>query len=137
MKTWERLPHTADIKIRVYGSTQQELFERALQAMFAVLGPLPLPGEKGRVERTLHVKAHDAESLMVDFLSEALYFSEVHSESYDTCTIEFFRPWEIRARVKGLPVEGFESGEIKAVTYHDLKIAEHNGVWQTDIVFDV
>lgn len=138
MKIWERLSHTADIKIRVYGATQRELFEHAVQAMFEVLGPLPRYAKKEHVvERMLQVKAHDAESLLVDFLSDVLYLSEVHGESYDVCSIEQFRPWEISACVKGFPIEGFESGEIKAVTYHELKIVEDNGVWQADIVFDI
>ena len=33
--------------------------------------------------------------------------------------------------------KGFEESEIKAVTYHDLNFVQKNGVWQTDIVFDI
>jgi len=137
MKMWERLSHTADIKIRVYGATQQELFEHALCAMFAVLGPLPRKEKQEAVERTLRIKSQDAESLLVDFLSEALYLSEVYGESYDVCSIEYFSRWELRAQVQGFAVEGFESGEIKAVTYHELAIVEHDGRWHADIVFDI
>jgi len=138
MKKWERLPHTADIQIRVYGDTVKELFECSLQAMFEVLGPIRRHEKKeSMVEHSFHIMAHDAESLMVDFLSEALYLSEKHGESYDLCVIDIFRPWEILARVRGFAIEGFESGEIKAVTYHQLKVIERDGLWQADIVFDV
>lgn len=139
MKKWERLPHTADIKIRVYGTTEKELFEHAVCAMFEVLGPLPRSQKKETRsdQRLVHIMAHDRASLLVDFLSEALYLSEVHGESYAVCTIELFRPWEITARLHGFPIEGFESGEIKAVTYHELEMREHKGIWQADIVFDV
>ena len=43
----------------------------------------------------------------------------------------------IRATLCGIKVEGFEVVEIKAVTYHELKIKKENDTWQADIVFDI
>ena len=38
-KDFESIPHTADIKIRVYGNTLAELFRNALAGMFQSTGP--------------------------------------------------------------------------------------------------
>lgn len=137
MKRWERLPHTADSKIRVYGSTLQELFEQALKAMFEVLGPVYEAGKKERVVHEVHVLSPNVEVLLVDFLSEAWYLSAVHDEAYDLCEITFFSSHEVRATVQGFPVERYEHGEIKAVTYHELVVKESDGIWHADIVFDI
>ena len=39
MRYFTQLPHTADIQIRVFGKTKQELFAHALIAMFLVVKP--------------------------------------------------------------------------------------------------
>ena len=39
MKDFEMVPHTADIKIRAYGHTMEELFRHALQGMFQSIRP--------------------------------------------------------------------------------------------------
>ncbi len=146
MKDFEQRAHTADIKIRVYGNTQSELFKHALIGMFQVIEPhaaackriddrLVCPELPQKHEIT--VESPDNESLLVDFLSEALWLSDVHNEAYLDATIEQLTDTFIQATVAGVKVTGFDVVEIKAVTYHDLAIKQINGVWQTDIVFDI
>ena len=91
MIDFEILPHTADIKIRAYGKTKKELFCNALIGMFQAVRPIvpecsvknnrvvcPSLPERHEVEIT----ASDEESLLVDFLSEALYLSDVYNQAY-------------------------------------------------------
>ena len=126
-KDFEQLSHTADIEIRVYGITLQQLFEHALIGMFQVIGPKVVGC---RIE-------NDIESLLVDFLSEAWYFSDIHNEAYLKADIHELTQTHIRATLHGVEVQGFDVVEIKAVTYHDLHIEQLNGMWQTNIVFDI
>ncbi len=146
MKDFEQLAHTADIKIRVYGNTQSELFKHALIGMFQVIGPHAaacksiddrLICPKLPQKHEIMVESPDIESLMVDFLSEALWLSDVHNEAYLDATIERLTDTFIQVTVAGVQVTGFDVVEIKAVTYHDLAIKQIDGVWQTDIVFDI
>ena len=143
---FEQLPHTADIKIRVYGATMEELFSHALIGMFTVVHPIapgcsyvderlvcPLLPERHEV----NVQAIDRDALLVDFLSEALYLSDAHNEAYLEVTIHELDNKNISATLHGVKISGFEVVEIKAVTHHDLRIIEKDGVWQTDIVFDI
>ena len=89
------------------------------------------------VSHDIDVVANDYESLLVDFLSEALYLSDVYNEAYLDSQINLLTDQSIRATLQGVPVTGFEVVEIKAVTYHDLSLQQVDGVWQTDIVFDI
>jgi SHS2 domain-containing protein len=147
VKDFEQIPHTADIEIRVFGATLAQLFEHAMIGMFQVIGP-KVTGDctitQGRLVcaqlpsiQDVDVSSFDRESLLVDFLSEAWYLSDVHNEAYLKADIHELTQTRIRATLYGVPVRGFDVVEIKAVTYHDLHITQVNGVWQTNIVFDI
>ncbi|MGE0206964.1 MAG: archease [Candidatus Babeliales bacterium] len=146
MKDFEQLPHTADLKIRVYGSSLQELFKHALIGMFQSIGPQSsacvrkddrLVCQELPVHHEVAIKASTKESLLVDFLSEALYLSDVHNEAYLDVAITDFNEHHIKATLYGIKIDRFDVVEIKAVTYHDLEIKHHDTQWQADIVFDI
>ena len=133
-KKFEVLPHTADLKIRAYGDNLQMLFCNVLRGMFESIGPVVGGGE---VERSFDVSSHDLESLLVDYLSEALYLSDVHGEAYLDAVIDEISPTHVKGMFKGVGVDDFETGEIKAVTHHDLKIEERDGEWVAEVLFDL
>lgn len=145
-KDFESIAHTADIKIRVYGNTLPEFFRHAVIAMFQVIKPR-IPGCKEIDERIIcdalpihhriSIVSIDKESVLVDFLSEALYLSDVHNEAYLDATIHQVSDTSLDATLYGREVEGFEVVEIKAVTYHELTITQTDGIWQADIVLDI
>ena len=145
-KDFEQVPHTADIKIRVYGKTLADLFRNAVIGMFQSIGP-QVPGcrvenerlvcDQLTVKHDIEVASIDLEALLVDFLSEALYLSDVYNEAYLDAKIHKVNDKSIQATLYGVKVTGFEVVEIKAVTYHELKIEQVEGLWQADIVFDI
>ena len=145
-KDFENLPHTADIKIRAYGKTLQELFCNALIGMFQAIGP-QVAGcnvENERVicnnlpeHRDIAIESPDIEALLVDFLSEALYFSDVNDEVYLHVDFTMLTETNLVAILHGVKVQGFEVVEIKAVTYHEMNIKKVDGIWQTNVVFDI
>jgi len=146
MKDFEVLPHTADIKIRVYGNDLKQFFRNAVIGMFQSVGPKAkgCKMESERVicnelpeKRKVEVKAPDIGALLVDFLSEALYLSDVYNEAYLDADIQEVSENHIIATLKGVKVQGFEVVEIKAVTYHELDVENVNGVWQSNVVFDI
>ena len=138
MKRYEQIPHTADIAVRVYGKNIKELFANAAYAMSDVIADLE--GLKSSQEIDVKVNAPSLEELLVSWLSELLYifctkfiiFSEFEILSIDDNNIV--------AKAKGRPVGDNKSRlktEIKAVTYHDLKIKKTPEGVSVDIVFDV
>jgi len=145
-KKFELIEHTADIQVRVYGNSLEELFEHALIGMFQSIGPHAqgcdvIDGylECKTLDRShkIDVASTDREALLVDFLSEALYLSDVHDEAYLAAAISDLTDTHIQATIKGVAISGFDVVEVKAVTYHGLVIKQVNGVWQADIVFDI
>lgn len=146
MEIYKQLPHTADIKIRAFGATKEELFIHALIGMFQVIGPhakgcstingfLICP-DLPKVHE-IDVSSPDIESLLVDFLSYAWWLSDVYNEAYLAGEVHEFSDTHIKATVRGVAITGFDVVEIKAVTYHDLQIKEIDGHWEADIVFDI
>ena len=146
MQDFEQLPHTADIKIRVYGKTKKDLFRHALIGMFQVVGP-KIAGCRVEYERVfcdllaekheIMIQAPDEVALLVDFLSEALYLSDVNDEAYLDADIHELTDRTVKATIYGAKVTGFEVVELKAVTYHELAIKKIDNLWQADIVFDI
>ncbi|HEX2978281.1 MAG TPA: archease [Candidatus Babeliales bacterium] len=138
--------HTADLKIRVFGSTYEELFKNALIGMFQSIGPsAPNCSQKNNllvcndlpISRELNVYGENLEDVLINFLSEALYLSDVHNEAYLDAVVYELSAQALKASLKGVPVSGFEI-EIKAVTYHECHITKMaDGRWTTELVFDI
>lgn len=146
MKEFELIDHTADLKLRVYGTSLEQLFINALKGMFQSVHPLSsfCTSQEDTIVCTSLPKKHtitldspDTVSLLVDFLSEALYLSDVHNEAYLDAKINILTATHLESEIFGIPIERFRDFEIKAVTYHDLSITHTKGIWQTDIVFDI
>ncbi|MFC1842709.1 archease [Candidatus Dependentiae bacterium] len=145
-KDFEVLSHTADIKIRVYGKTLKAFFRNAVIGMFQVIGP-KIPGCKKENNRVIcnnlpqrhkvEIESFDLDSVLVDFLSEALYLSDVHDQAYLDADIDEVTENKICAILHGIKVQGFEVVEIKAVTYHEMQVKKIDGIWQSNIVFDI
>src|SRR5256885_13017328 len=71
---YEEIEHTADVGIRAYGSTLNELFANAAEGMFSLIADLDSVKPVGAVEVLL--AAEDVETLLLRWLSELLYIHE-------------------------------------------------------------
>jgi SHS2 domain-containing protein len=144
---FELLSHTADIKMRAYGTTLEELFRSTLKGMFSSIKPRSshivykndeLICTKFTVEHKLVTHSPNLHSLLVDFLSDCLYLSDVHNEAYFDARFDILSNTELQAYIYGVTITGFEATEIKGVTYNDLDIQQSpDGLWQATVVFDI
>ena len=127
------MAHTADWALKVWAPDLGGLFIQAVQGMYALMGVVL--DEMPCVERVFELTGQDAEDLLVSFLEELLYHAEMHGEG--VCSFDVrFEDQQLIAAVCIVPVSGPEK-EIKAVTYHGLKIVETPQGLETVIVFDV
>ncbi len=132
---YEILEHKADLKIRVFGKTKEELFKNALFAMTESMRPESR--DKEIAKRKLEIKSGDFNTLLIDFLSEVLYQSQVNKESYVDVKFKKFTEDELKAEIIGGKVERLGE-EIKAATYHNLDIRQNkDGIWEAIILFDI
>ena len=132
----EFLDHTADIRIRITGSSFAQLFRESLQAMNQILGPIDDSGKSQSEFYNLEVKATDRTTLLVDFLSEVLTQTHISNVLYDTIDFVSLEETGLRAQLSGYTITAFEE-DIKAVTYHEAEVIEKDGTWSTVIVFDI
>lgn len=135
MQPHKILPHTADLRLKIFGKTKEELFANAVRGMFLAIEPT-YSEDAPEVGRLVRINSKDTDALLIDFLSEVLYLSDIHDEAYNKIEIEQLSDQEIRAIIFGKPIKGFRE-EIKAVTYHGAHIKQVKGVWEVEIIFDI
>lgn len=134
MKKYEILEHKADLKIRAFGKTKEELFENVMIGMFESAG---YRGEGKEIKKEIKISSLDLPSLLVDFLSEVLYLSEVNRQVYYQIQFKKFLDKEIEGNLLGKKLKRIRV-EIKGVTYHNLDIhRKKNKTWEATVLFDI
>ena len=135
---FEILEHTADIGFRVRVRTLAEVFETAALALESIA--LETGAIEPRQEYRLEATGEDRESLLVNWLSEALYWIDGEQLAF-----HHFRVAGLGAR----QVTGWGAGEprdparhparliVKAVTYHQLRVAETPEGWEAEVYLDI
>ena len=134
-KGYKILEHPADVRVQAFGNNKEELFLNAMKGMVAVLRP-KIKDKKEKIKNKIKVKSVDINALLVDFLSEVLYLSQVNKEIYTDVKFDRFSDKELGGELIGNKIESFGE-DIKAVTYHDLKIEQKNGLFEATILFDI
>jgi SHS2 domain-containing protein len=132
---YEEIDHTADVGIRAYGRTVDELFANAAEAMFSLIADLPTVKPVGEVE--VRLEAEDLPTLLLRWLSELLYLHETQRLLFSSFEVQ----------VVGTSLEGRARGEaidkrrhelklvIKAVTRHGLTVDPGKGI--AEVIFDI
>lgn len=146
MYNFTLLPHTADIKIRVQENCLERLFIATLYAMFCCMRPSHkacsdinyYKSSEGQfISRHIALEAGDLGVLLVDFLSIALSYADIYDEAYFDAQINSLTDRTVDATFKGVKVTGYDGVDIKAVTYHDLRIEKTEKGFVAEVVFDV
>jgi len=138
MKRYEQIDHTADIGIKVYGKDLKELFTNAAFAMFDIMADLQ--GLKGSVTVDIKKDAANSEELLIEWLDELLYNFYTKTLIFNDFQIIELDEKHIIGRATGRHVGENRSRlktEIKAATYHELKIEKKDDIFQTQLIFDV
>lgn len=128
--------HTADWELEVWGPDMSALLEQAARGMYALSGVRLWSSP--RLTRELEMQAPDRESLLVGFLSELLYLGDEQRIAFDRFDLKVLGGDQLRlhASLEGAEIES-QSKEIKAVTYHNLEVIEHDGRLIARVIFDV
>lgn len=130
---YREIEHTADWELEVWAPNFTSLLEQAALGMFKLSG-MTLKGEP-KETRSFYFSASDLESLLVDFLSELIFLAEQEYLGFDQFDIAP-EGESLAVQLSGSPIKILHR-EIKAVTYHNLKISESKEGLNTRIVFDV
>jgi len=141
MKNYELIEHTADIGIRVRAKDLKELFRNTALAMFEIMAE-----EKSSVTRhqspvkriMIKQKAQDLEELFVNWLNELLSLSSTKELIFSDFKINKLDKNNLEAEAEGEDIKNYKVNmEVKAATYHQLKIEDKGDFWQAEVIFDV
>jgi SHS2 domain-containing protein len=137
-KDYELIEHTADIGIRVEGSELKDVFSKAAGAMFDIMaqrkGAVLALRRKVKIEQS----ASDLQELFVNWLNELLSLSATGKVIFYGFTIEQLTDNHIIATATGQSYNCYKVNiEIKAATYHQLKIGRAETGWRAEVIFDV
>ena len=141
MKNYELIEHTADIGIKVRGETLKELFKNTALAMFEIMAEQrsKVKGKRSKVKKiVIRQKADDLEELFINWLNELLSLSATKEKIF--CDFQFKKldGHNLEAIVAGCDIKDYKiNTEIKAATYHQLKLEETPSGWQAEVIFDV
>jgi len=138
MERYEIIPHTADIGIKAYGKNLPELFKNAAYGMFEIIADLD--GLKGSIKEPIEIKADNREELLVAWLGELLYHFYTKQIIFFDFDIEEIGDTALKAKAIGRHVGENRNRlktEIKAVTYHELKVEQKEGNFVSTVIFDV
>jgi SHS2 domain-containing protein len=144
---FRELNHTADLRIEVYGTDEQDLFQNAIESLYVLLG---LPRSPRCTEilpcGAVRVQGGDREEALIRLLSEILYLVNEEerqllpkwvsvragSEKLRECEVEVKGHWRALSAE-----EVSEKREIKAVTYHDVEICPIEQGYAARVVMDI
>lgn len=138
MGTHRLLEHTADMGIEASGETLEELFAEAAYGLLEIIAGAP--ELYSREERSVTVEGGDTEELLVHWLNEILYLFEIKRFFPLDFEIEEVRGNRLRARVRGEPFDPQRhpvEREVKAVTYHQLRVEKTDGLWHARVYVDL
>ena len=137
-KHCETFDHTADMGLAAEADTLAELFEALAEGLADVICPR---GQVAAVEvRDVRVAAGDVEALAVDFLCEVMAAVQEGRFAVASVRVERIDETAVAARLAGEPYDPARhelSTEVKAVTYHQLKIAREGARWTGRVILDL
>jgi SHS2 domain-containing protein len=134
--SFEEISHTADIKIRVRAPTLEDLFSETFNALMQVMYGTE---RSGGIIKEIKVESPDNESLLLDFLSDVLFVSEVESLVFFNTSISIHGS-RLTAELSGEPFDPIRhagGSEVKGISYSGLSIIHDANGYMLDIIFDV
>ena len=137
---YEIIDHTADIGIKVEGSSIEELFVSAAEATFDLMVSSKRPYIPS-IEVPISVEASSVDSLMVRWLQELLFIFEKRRLVLSRFFIDSISEGAVSGAAKGIPFDSTrhrQKLDIKAVTYHNLVVGrDEGGLWRAEVIFDI
>lgn len=136
MQKYEFLEHTADVAFRAYGKNVGELFEHAAEALESIM--ICLDDVACEDPRTITLTSETCEDLLYDWLSELLVIFEVDLFAVRCCKVTI-KALSLHAECFGAKIDPSRhrlKEEVKAVTYHELKVTK-NVYFQAQVTLDV
>jgi SHS2 domain-containing protein len=144
---FRELNHAGDLRVEIFGKTEEELFQNAVRSLYSLLGlpEISMSNPRPLASSPLTFSGMDREDVLVQLLGELLFVAVTEKRRWipGKCTSGIPRD----SRSVSLVVEGTWEDfppedskwntEIKAVTYHDTKIVKQPEGYVATVVMDL
>ena len=133
---------TADVAFRASGKTLEELFTAAAEATIHVMVE-DLTQIAAKDLRSLKLQNADLEFLLVQFLQELVYYKDAEQLLLRVKKISFIQGapgYELRCDLAGEKIDPHRHRlkvDVKAITYHQLKVSRAPQGWEATVVVDI
>jgi SHS2 domain-containing protein len=135
---YKLIEHTADIGIRVKSFSLAGLFKNAGLAITDLSFQKQTSQYPGKHNIVIRQKASNVEELFINWLNELLSVSAVEALVFEDIKIIQINENFVDAIAIGSDIRNYKfSAEIKAATYHHLKVEKTGFFWQAEVIFDV
>jgi SHS2 domain-containing protein len=135
---YEAFEHTSDLGLRVKAPALDALFREAAEGLFALIAE-DWEGEGATERHEFHLEADAYDMLLFDWLGELLY-------TFHTAHI-LLSGFEVKigersldAAALGTPLDQSVHRllhEVKAITYHGLKVERSEEGWLAEVIVDI
>jgi SHS2 domain-containing protein len=140
MGTFEVFEHTADVGLRVEAASLEGLFVQAAQGVFALVVENP-DAIEARQSVAFDLAAENLEGLFVDWLRELIYRFETEHLLLREFNLRFSdENRRLHAECRGERADWsrhLPDNELKAVTYHGLRVEQTASGWEAEVIFDI
>lgn len=135
---FETFDHTADLGLRMRAATLDDLFAEAGQALFSTIVE-DLAAVQPRDHDRVTIAGTNREYLLFDWLKELLYRFDAEHKLF--CRFKVvIGPAGLEAEVWGEPLDlerHVLNHEVKAITYHGLKVEQTPDGWLAEVIVDI
>ena len=138
MRPFKILSHTSEIGIEVRGRDLSAIFQNAAAGLLAVFD------KRGKVKTrttvSIRMRSSSAEALLVHWLSELVFLVQTRHWLFGKIEFPRLQETSLSATLQG---ESMRRGvhrigrEIKAVTFHQLRIVRDKDALKATVLFDV
>lgn len=132
---FEEVEHTADLALRCGGPDLEGLFRSAARGMYHLMG-VGTQKLKTDTRHRIRLSSADVEGLLVDWLGELAYLVEARGLIFQGMAFETLSATRLEAMLVGGRASRIET-QVKAVTYHQLKVETSEAGFAAIVVFDV
>jgi len=135
---FELFEHTADLGLRVSANSLEELLTEAARGLLAMLVANP-DAVRPVQEKRFQLPAEDSSYLLFDWLSELLYAFETDKLLFSAFELQLHNN-QFFAICRGEPMEPARhqmEHEVKAITYHGLKVEQSPDGWHAEVIVDI
>jgi len=135
---YELFDHTADLGLRIVSPDLDGLFRDAAEGFYSVVVEPSRPSG-GADELELRLAADRLDHLLVDWLNELLYLFDTKRLLLDSIRLTV-RGTQLSATARSRPADEQRDRmlhEVKAITYHGLRVERTTDGWLAEVILDI